>query len=92
MGETTVEMVKTMISDTRQADAKTAETRTLLSRQIDEANDLVAGVSQIVTRGRSGIRAAFRPDSPQYAQVGGTRASQRKPPTRKKPPAKGSSE
>lgn len=51
----------------------------------DEAKDL----SDIRTRGLSLIRGVFGPDSPKYQQAGGTRASERKPRTPKKPKTPG---
>lgn len=84
MGELTLPMVKAKIDDLRAKDKSVDDARTDLSRLVDEANDARDEIAQIVTRGRSGIRATFGPNSPQYAQVGGTRASERKPRTSKK--------
>ena len=84
MGELTLPNVKAKIDDLRAKDKAVDDARTVLSRLIDEANDACAEIEQIVTRGRSGIRATFGPNSPQYAQVGGTRSSERKPSRSKK--------
>jgi hypothetical protein len=40
-------------------------------------------LSDLISRARSGFRAAFGPDSTQYQQAGGTRRSKRKPAKRK---------
>lgn len=40
-------------------------------------------MTDLVTRARSGVRAAFGADSTEYEQVGGTRRSKRKPAKRK---------
>ena len=45
-------------------------------------NDKVRQLNELVTRFRSGIRAAYGPDSPLYEQAGGTRTSSRKSPKR----------
>ena len=84
MGELTLPTVKAKIDDLRAKDKLVDDARTDLSRLVDEANDARDEIAQIVTRGRSGIRATFGPNSPQYAQVGGTRASERKPRSTKK--------
>jgi len=52
-------------------------------------NDLNVQVNElagITTRARSGFRAVYGPDSTQYEQAGGTRASERKRPSKKKTP------
>ena len=84
MGDITLPMLKEELAALRTLRAQTEETRLLLSRQSDETNDKMDHISSIVVRGRSGIRATFGPDSPQYAQVGGTRESERKPRSSKK--------
>ena len=52
-------------------------------------DDKVRKLNELVTRFRSGIRAAYGPDSPLYQQAGGTRLSARKSPKR---PAESASE
>ena len=84
LGDLTLPMIKTKRDDLRNRNKLVDEARTDLSRLIDEASDVRAEAEQIVTRGRSGIRATYGPDSPQYAQVGGTRASERKARSKKK--------
>jgi hypothetical protein len=49
---------------------------------LDQRDDKALVLSDLVTRARSGFRAVYGPDSPQYEQAGGTRRSERKHPTR----------
>lgn len=84
LGDLTVAMVQDKANDLRNRNKLVEDARTELSRLIDECNDVRDEVAELITRGRSGMRAAFGPDSPQYAQVGGTRASERKPRSTKK--------
>ena len=58
---------------------KTVELKGLRAERDDKTKE----ISTLTTRFRSGVKAAFGSDSPQYEQAGGTRASARKPPTRK---------
>jgi hypothetical protein len=48
-----------------------------------DRDDRLDGMRDLVTRLRSVVRGNFGPDSAQYAQVGGTRSSERKPKKRK---------
>jgi hypothetical protein len=84
LGDLTVAAVKAKADELRSKDKLVEDARTELSRLIDESSDVRDEVAELITRGRSGMRAFFGPDSPQYAQVGGTRASERKPRTKKK--------
>ena len=79
MGETTMQTMQGMLTDLRAKETLVHEARTELTRLVDEAKDHALAVNSMVTRGRSGIRATFGPDSIQYDQVGGTRLSDRKP-------------
>jgi hypothetical protein len=79
LGDLTLLNVKAKRENLRARNQLVDEARTDLSRLIDEASDVRDEAEQIITRGRSGIRATFGPNSAQYAQVGGTRASERKP-------------
>ena len=63
-------------------DQKRVELKGLTESLQDEVKDL----SQMNTRAKSGFRAVYGPDSPQVAQVGITRTSDRKPRTRKPKP------
>ena len=61
---------------------KRVELRGLTESLTDEVKEL----GQMNTRAKSGFRAIYGPDSPQVAQVGITRTSDRKPRTRKVKP------
>ena len=83
MGDLTLEAFKAHMTKLRDLRQSRDETRTTLSRMIDETNDQLNLLDGLNVRGRSGAKAIFGPDSPQYAQVGGTRQSERKAATRK---------
>jgi integrase len=51
------------------------------------ATEKLAAISSVTTRARNGFRAIFGPDSSQYEQAGGTRASERKRPAPRKKPS-----
>lgn len=82
LGEITPTALQAQMTDAQTADAAVADARTRLTALIDQRDAAVKTLSQTVTRARSGFRAVFGPDSAQYEQSGGTRASERKPPTR----------
>ena len=54
--------------------------RTELTGLMDQRDDETRSLNETVTRAKSGLRAFYGPDSPQYAQAGGTRRSERKSP------------
>lgn len=84
MGDLTLDGLKAEIVKLRSLRQSRDETRTKLSKLIDDTNDQMKLVSGYNSRGLSGMRAIFGPDSAQYAQVGGTRQSERKSPSSKK--------
>jgi hypothetical protein len=84
MGAVTETTLQGMLDDLRATRQQVEETRTLLTRLVDEANDKGKALTKVTSRGLSGIRATFGPDSPQYEQAGGTRESERKPRSSKK--------
>ena len=53
-------------------------TNRTLTKQIDDRDDCAKLGNEYVVRARKAIQGYFGPDSTQYAQVGGTRASDRK--------------
>ena len=53
-------------------------TNRTLTKQIDDREDCAKLGNEYVVRARKAIQGYFGPDSTQYAQVGGTRASDRK--------------
>ncbi|MGH8610165.1 MAG: hypothetical protein ACREX9_22975 [Gammaproteobacteria bacterium] len=53
-------------------------TNRTLTKQIDDRDDCAKMANQYLVRARKAIQGYFGPDSTQYAQVGGTRQSDRK--------------
>ena len=83
LGDLTLAKLQTMIADLRVKINRVEELRTQQVAAINEANVLEAEVRIAITRGRSGIRAFYGPDSSEYEQSGGTRTSDRKRPVRR---------
>lgn len=69
-------------SDTAEIEAL----RSQLTLKIEQRDQKTRRLSQKNTRVRSGFRAFYGPDSPQYKQAGGTPTSERKAPRRKPKP------
>lgn len=86
MGDLTLEGLKAEINKLRTLRQTRDETRVNLSKLIDDTTDQKRLLDDYNTRGRSGMKAVFGSDSAQYAQVGGTRKSERKPRSSKKSP------
>lgn len=78
LGEITLPMLKEMLNDLRDTRRQTDETRTLLTRLVNETKEKGRAITAVVTRALSGFRATFGPNSSQYEQAGGTRTSERK--------------
>src|SRR5437870_11676130 len=78
LGEVTLPTVQSMLADLKATRTMTDDLRTQLTKTTNDGNDQAAELMEIVSRGRSGIRAHFGADSAQYEQVGGTRTSHRK--------------
>ncbi|HEX2990913.1 MAG TPA: hypothetical protein VHO49_09560 [Anaerolineales bacterium] len=57
--------------------------RTLLIDRLNQRNDAYAGLWDNVKRVRSAVKGIYGDDSSQYEMVGGTRASERKPRSRR---------
>jgi hypothetical protein len=60
-----------------------AELELKLTPLRNQRDDLARKINETTTRARSGMRGFFGPNSSQYEQAGGTRASERKRPQRK---------
>ena len=88
LGEINLPELEANIARVREFDAGVESTRTTLTGLMDRRDDEARSLNDIVTRARSGFRAIYGPDSPQYAQAGGTRRSERKAPTRRAPKPK----
>lgn len=87
LGEITLPKLEEMIEDLRASRTQVEDTRSELTRMINETNSKAAEIGKAAIRARSGFRAVFGLDSSQYEQAGGTRASERKrAPSRKKTP------
>ena len=86
MGDMTLAQFQAMIADLRAHRNNTEDLRTQLTAAVNDSNGKALAVATIVTRARSGFRAFFGPDSSQYEQAGGTRASERRRPARKSTP------
>ena len=87
LGDITLAQFQTMINDLRTQRNTTEDLRTQLTAAINNTNAKAEAIGGVITRARSGFRAFFGPDSTQYEQAGGTRASDRKRPTRKPKPS-----
>lgn len=85
MGDLTLEGLRSEITKLHSLRQSRDEIRTRLSKLVDDTNDQLKLVDGYNIRGRSGMKAIFGPDSAQYAQVGGTRQSERKSRSSKKP-------
>jgi hypothetical protein len=83
MGEVTATTFRDKMTMLMDADLAVEAERQRLTALINTRDAEIASLNQMVTRARSGIRSVFGPDSTQYEQAGGTRASERKTPTRK---------
>lgn len=86
LGDLTLAQFQAMTTDLRAKRDQTQQLRTQLTSLVNDTNAGGDAVSNIITRARSGFRAVFGPDSTQYEQAGGTRASERKRTARKPKP------
>lgn len=87
LGDITLAQFQTLITELRTQRNTTESLRTQLTAAINQTNGKADAIGGIITRARSGFRAVYGPDSTQYEQAGGTRASDRKRPTRKAKPS-----
>jgi hypothetical protein len=87
MGDVTLAQLETMITELRTVRGQIETSRTELTQLVNQSQDKLAAIGNITTRARSGFRAFFGPDSSQYEQAGGIRASERKRPAPRKKPA-----
>ena len=85
LGEVTLTDLQSKITAIRQKRDQVETLRMQSAALTNELNSLSAEMATIVSRARSGFRATYGPDSSQYEQAGGTRASERKRPKPKKP-------
>src|SRR5260221_616779 len=87
LGDVTLPAVEAMVVKFKATRANADDLRTQLTKTVNDVNDQADALANITGRSRSGGRAQFWNDSAPYDQVGGTRASERKP-RKKKGPAK----
>ncbi len=85
LGEVTLSDLQSKITGLREKRDQTETLRTQLTALTNELNEQTNELASIITRARSGFRAFYGPGSTQYEQAGGTRASERKRPSSKKP-------
>ena len=86
LGDINLPKLQTKLADLRQKHDQAETLRTQLTALTNDLNEQTDDLSNIITRARSGFRAFYGPDSTQYEQAGGTRASERKRPSAKKTP------
>jgi hypothetical protein len=86
LGELTLARLQAMIDDLRTRRDRVQQLRTELTAAVNDTGASGDALDQTNTRIRGGIRAIFGTDSNQYDQAGGTRASERKRPTRRPKP------
>jgi hypothetical protein len=79
----TLAVLQSMLANFKTSRSATEDLRTQLMKSIIDTNDQANAVSDVLVRGRAGIRGYFGADSSQYEQVGGVRTSQRSRPPRK---------
>jgi hypothetical protein len=75
------------LADIDQDTLKIESLRSQLTLLVEQRDQKARLLSTKNTRIRSGFRAFYGPDSPQYKQAGGTPTSERKSPKRRTPPA-----
>ncbi|MDX6575806.1 MAG: hypothetical protein QOE96_1759 [Blastocatellia bacterium] len=83
LGDVTLPMFQTKVTTFRATRAHTEDLRTQLTQSVNDGNAQADELLDLTVRGRGGAKAQFGRDSTQYEQLGGTRASDRKPPKRK---------
>ncbi len=83
VGDTTLDQAKQIAAAARAADDKVAELNIQRTAAMDERDNKFTDFRDLTTRLRSLVRGAYGPDSTQYAQIGGTRKSDRKPRAKK---------
>jgi hypothetical protein len=85
MGEVLLDGLKADIAKLGALKQALDEARVDVSALINKTHDQTKLVESHIVRGKSGMSSVFGRDSVQYAQVGGTRQSERKSPSPKKP-------
>jgi hypothetical protein len=86
LGDLTEAQFKTMVDDFSTKRARVNDLRNQLTALVNGVNELGSQLTAIAVRARSVARGQYGPNSTQYEQLGGKRASERKPPKRKTKP------
>src|SRR4051794_25250394 len=86
LGDLTQKQFGDMVKAFTAARTEVDDLRNQLTRAINDLNAKAAEILATTVRARSVARGQFGPNSTQYEQLGGTRASDRKPRTKKQPP------
>jgi uncharacterized coiled-coil protein SlyX len=84
LGEVTLQSLQTKITEARQKRDQLEALRMQMTALTNDLSDRTSDLAAINTRAKSGFRAVYGPDSTQYEQAGGTRASDRRNARRKK--------
>ena len=79
IGDVTRTAFQTMLATFKTTRSNTDSLRTQLTASVNDTNAQAKAIQDLTVRARGGARAQFGPDSTQYEQLGGTRASDRKP-------------
>jgi hypothetical protein len=79
LGDVTLAVFQSMVASFQESRSATQDLRTHLTKSAVDTNNRANVLADLVSRGRSVIRGNFGGDSAQYAQIGGTRTSQRRP-------------
>jgi hypothetical protein len=87
LGEVTLTILQSRITDLRQKRDRIETLRTQLTALNNEVTQQASELADINTRALSGYRAVYGPDSTQYEQAGGTRRSERKRASKRTPPS-----
>jgi len=79
LGDETSAAFETRLSTFKTTRSTNADLRTQLTASTNDTNAQANAIQDIVVRARAAARGQFGPDSTQYEQLGGKRASERKP-------------
>jgi hypothetical protein len=83
VGDLTLEGAKQKLAEAQTLDRQVADLDLERVAAVNKRDDVFKYLRDATTRVRSMVRAVYGPDSSEYEEVGGTRASERKPRTRK---------
>jgi hypothetical protein len=83
-GDETLEQYTAQVEELETLDKKITEDELNLNTARNSRDDNARSINSINSRFLSLVRGSFGPDSSEYEQAGGTRASERKAPVRRK--------